>query len=169
MRTACAAICLCAAATGASAQDAKPSLPDLTADAKELGDERKYVVFHKTGISFEAARRDLSACARHSARSQHRSAGDFVPWGEDDKGNVVNYDGGQYGMVGAVMASIIDGPLNRSVRQTIMIRCMTPRGYTRYRAGKDQWQELFEKRDDWIPIAAVIASGPVPPTPEAKP
>lgn len=175
MKALTTALLLCCVSSAAYAQEEptdgpqRPALPDLTADTKELGDARKYVVFHKPGISYEDALRDMTACARHSNRSAARKTDYFVPRGRDDKGNPVVYDGGNFGLVGAVLASIIDGPIERSVRQTTMIRCMTPRGYTRYRAAKDQWQEIFEKRDDWVQVAAVIASGPVPPTPEAKP
>ena len=155
-----------ASPTVAMAQMAPPPVPDLSAEESELGDERKYVVFHKPGVSFEEALRDMSACARHSQRAQHRTAPAFVPRGRDDRGAPVTYDGLNYGLVGLAIASIIDGPIERSLRQTVMIRCMTPRGYDRYRMGKDQWQELFEGDSDWVPIAAAIAAGPVPPTPK---
>jgi hypothetical protein len=160
---------LMAGVAPASAQSVPPPIPDLAVPEKELGDERKYVVFHKPGVSYEDALRDMSACARHASRTTQRTAPGFVPWGRDEAGQVVAYDGLNFGLVGLAIGAIIDGPIERSVRQTTMIRCLTPRGYVRYRAGKDQWQELFEKNEDWIPIAAAIASGPTPPTPKANP
>lgn len=155
--------------TPLAAQPAPPPIPNLAVPEKELGDQRKYVVFHKPGVSYEDALRDMSACARHSSRTTQRTAPGFVPWGRDEAGRGVTYDGLNFGLVGLAIGAIIDGPIERSVRQTTMIRCLTPRGYIRYRAGKDQWQQLFEKNEDWVPLAAAIASGPTPPTPKANP
>ena len=156
------AVCLAGALVAAAAAPAiasePPPVPDLAAAEKDLGDARKYVLFHKEGVSYQDALRDITACASHGTRTVQRTAPGFVPWGRDDQGSPITYDGGNFGLVGSVIGSIIDGPIERSIRQTTMIRCMTPRGYVRYRASKDQWQELFEKRDDWIPLAAAIAS-----------
>ncbi|MBV7259228.1 hypothetical protein [Erythrobacter crassostreae] len=146
-----------------------PPIPDLSSPEGKLGDARKYVVFHKADTTYEAALSDVKECAAHSGRLVQRKANTFVPWGRDDAGNAVAYDGGQFGLVGFAIASIIDGPIERSIRQSSMIRCMTPRGYVRYRANKDQWQELFETGENGSELLAAIAAGPVPPTPEAKP
>ncbi|TRD10776.1 hypothetical protein FGU71_02095 [Erythrobacter insulae] len=146
-----------------------PAIPDLSSPENELGDERKYIVFHKEGISYERALSDVKECAAHSGRLVQRKADTFIPWGRDETGRAVTYDGGQFGLVGFAIASIIDGPIERSIRQSIMIRCMTPRGYVRYRANKDQWQDLFENGENGSEILAAIASGPVPPTPKANP
>lgn len=142
-----------------------PPVPDLIVDEKKLGDERKYVFFHKQGVSFEDALRDMSECGRHARRAQHRTAPAFIPWGRDDGGNPVAYDGLNYGLVGAAIGAIIAGPIERSARQTVMIRCLTPMGYDRYRASTEQWQDIFEGGDDWVPLAAAIAAGPTPSTP----
>lgn len=155
--------------SAAIAQVIAPEAPDLVVDEKQYGDERKYVVFHQTGVSFEDAQRDIHACSQHAVRSRARTAPSFIPWRRDIKGATITYDFSYFGLAGFVIASIIDGPIERSVRQTVMIRCMTPRGYIRYRSSKDQWQELFEKNDNWVPIAASIASGPTPATPRADP
>lgn len=168
-------ICLAAVTITAplAAQDvdtARPvPIPDLSSPENKLGDERKYVVFHKPDISYEEALADVTECAAHSGRLVQRKANTFVPWGRDEAGHAISYDGGQFGLVGFAIASIIDGPIERSIRQSIMIRCMTPRGYERFRANKDQWQELFEGEGNGSEVLAAIASGPIPPTPKANP
>jgi hypothetical protein len=148
------------------AEVARPPVPDLITDPKTFGDDRKYVVFHKDGVSFSDALQDISECARHARRAQHRTAPSFVAWGRDQTGKLVSYDSFNFGLTGLVIASIIDGPIERSARQTVMIRCLTPMGYQRYRAASAQWQAIFEGRDDWVPVAAAIASGPTPSTPK---
>jgi hypothetical protein len=165
VRAIIAGTALLAAPIAARAEITPPSVPSLAASEAEWGDERKYVYFHKPGVSFADALRDISECARHARRTAQRTAPAFVPWGRDDRGSPVTYEGLNYGLVGAAIGAIIAGPLERSARQTVMIRCLTPMGYSRYRAGKDQWQAIFEGDGDWVPVAAAIASGPVPPTP----
>ena len=168
MRAIIAGLALLAVASGARAQIQPPTVPSLAASEADFGDARKYVYFHKPGVSFADALRDISECERHARRSAQRSAPAFVPWGRDERGSPVTYDGLNYGLVGAAIGAIIDGPLERSARQTVMIRCLTPMGYRRYRAGKDQWQTFFESGGDWVPMAAAIASGSQPPTPEVN-
>ena len=155
---------------GAAREQAQPpAIPDLSSEERDLGDERKYIYFHKAGVSYEEALADVQECAAHATHLQQRTGKSFVPWGRNDAGLNVTYDGGQYGLVGAVIGAIIAGPLERSIRQSIMIRCLDPRGYTRYRANKDQWQQLIEDGENPNEMLAAIASGPVPPTPKANP
>lgn len=162
-----AVLVLIAAAVPAHAE--QPEIPDISADERDLGDERKFVVFHKPDVTYEEALADIRECSAHATHLVQRRADSFVPWGRDDAGQAVTYDGGNYGLVGMAIGAIIAGPLERSIRQTIMIRCMDPRGYTRYRANEEQWKELFEKSENGKELLAAIASGPVPPTPKANP
>ena len=146
-----------------------PPIPNLAVPEKDLGDERKFVVWHKQGVSYDEALRDITECSAHAGRLVQRKGDTFVPWGREDSGRIVTYDGGGYGLVGLAIASIIAGPLERSISQSILIRCMDPRGYTRHRANEEQWKDLFEKGENGLEIYAAIASGPVPPTPVANP
>jgi hypothetical protein len=75
-----------------------------------------------------------------------------------------------YGLVGVAIMAIISGPLDRSVRQSRMMRCMLPRGYARYRTSESMWKQLNGKDlAQSILVQAKIASGPVPPTERTLP
>jgi hypothetical protein len=139
-------------------------LSDLAAPEEELGDERKYWVLHKPGISLEAATADLTFCWRFVPHGVQRRTPTFVPWGQVDATRPVSYDGGQYGLVGAAIGAIIAGPLERSIRQTRLFRCMVPRGYARYRVTEEMWKRLYQAEPEVaIATLARIASGPSPP------
>jgi hypothetical protein len=103
---------------------------------------------------------------RHG-RAVQRATPSFVPWQKRDAARPVRYDGGSYGLVGAAIGAMIAGPLERSIRQTRMFRCMVPRGYSRYRVTEDMWKRIYEAEPEQaIATLAAIASGPVPPTPQ---
>ncbi|WP_157218840.1 hypothetical protein [Flavisphingomonas formosensis] len=146
------------------------AMPDLAVPANELGDDRKYIVFHKPGVTMEQAEADLSFCWRFLPHGVQRTAPSFIPWQQGDATRPVVYSGGSYGLVGAAIGAIIAGPLERSVRQLRLYRCMLPRGYVRYRTSETVWKLL--NGDDAarsIRLQARIAAGPVPPTPRADP
>ena len=42
----------------------------------------------------------------------------------------------------APIMAIIDGPIDRSIRQSRMMRCMLPRGYARYRTSEALWKQI---------------------------
>lgn len=145
------------------------AIPNLNVPQAELGDERKFFVFHKAGVTLDEARADLGFCSRYIPRGQQRFLPDFVAWQHVDPAKPVPTDIG-YGLVGVAIMAIIDGPIDRSVRQTRMMRCMLPRGYARYRTSETLWKQL--NSDDLaasVEIQARIASGPVPPTPRTLP
>ncbi|MDB5710786.1 MAG: hypothetical protein JWL96_2856 [Sphingomonas bacterium] len=167
---------LAAAATPLSAQTAPPveqaeALPDLAVPADKLGDDRKYIVFHKPGVTVEQARADLSFCWRFLPHGVARQAPGFVPWRKADANRPVRYDGGAYGLVGLAIGAIIAGPLERSIRQSRLYRCMVPRGYARYRTSEDVWKLLNtgSAAPRAIMLQARIAAGPTPPTPKVEP
>ncbi len=163
-------------ATPALAQGSAPPMlpaipvPNLAADARPLGDERKFFVFHQADTSLEQARADLGFCFRYAQTGQGIVLPYYYPWKGKDAGEPYVYNPGQYGIVGAVMLMMIAGGLERSKRQINMMRCMLPRGYARYRISEELWKELNGKdRLASIEVQARIASGPVPPTPRLKP
>ena len=145
------------------------AVPDLHVSDSDLGDERKFFLFHKQGVSFAEAHADLSFCSRYIAHGRQRSLPDFVPWQHDDPAKPFQ-NNLNYGLVGVAIMAIIEGPLERSIRQARMMRCMLPRGYARYRTSEALWKELNGKDiQASIPVLARIASGPVPPTPRTLP
>jgi hypothetical protein len=145
------------------------AVPDLAVPAQELGDERKFFVIHKPGVTFEAAREDLAFCFRYVPRGDMRRYPSFVPWQETSPA-VSAPQTLNYGLVGVAIMAIISGPLDRSVRQSRMMRCMLPRGYARYRTSETLWKQLNGKDlAQSILVQAKIASGPVPPTERVLP
>ena len=72
---------------------------------------------------------------------------------------------------GTAIGAIIQGPLERSVRQSRLYACMLPRGYARYRTSEDVWSLLNDDANPQksIRLQALIAAGPVPPTPRMEP
>ena len=153
----------------ASAAVAETPVPDLNMPDNALGDERKFFVFHKAGVSFEQARADLGFCSRFIARGQQRFLPDFVAWKQVDPAtpipNQLNY-----GLVGAAIMAIIAPAIDRSIRQARMMRCMLPRGYARYRTSEALWKQInSEDLAASVEVQARIASGPVPPTPRTLP
>ena len=175
MRQSCLAMILVSAAgPGWAQQAAAPDpasieVPDLNIAPQQLGDPKKFFVFHKSGVTFEAARQDLAFCSRYIARGVSRQYPSFVPWQSDPPADPI-VQTVNYGLVGVAIMAIISGPLERSIRQSRMMRCMLPRGYARYRISESLWKQL--NGDDLarsILVQAKIASGPVPPTERTLP
>jgi hypothetical protein len=160
---------LAAAGLAANAVVASGRMPDLNVPENALGDERKFFVFHKSGVSLEQARADLGFCSRYIARGQQRFLPDFVAWKQPDPATPVP-SALSHGLVGLGIMAIVDGPIDRSVRQARMMRCMLPRGYARYRTSEALWKTINSKDlAASIEVQAKIASGPVPPTPRTLP
>jgi hypothetical protein len=169
---------LAAAALSASplaAQDSPPppppqpiAVPDLVAADGKYGNELKYFVFHKQGASFEAARADIAECTLHTVHGRQLKMPAFVAWDDNDRQAEAVEFNGAYGLVGLAIYSIIAGPLERSLRQEVMMACMLPRGYDRYSVSEETWKQIHE--GDNVPalidLQATIASGPVPRTPK---
>jgi hypothetical protein len=167
-------VLLVASADPGLAQQTIPSetaiaIPDLHIANSDLGDERKFFVFHKVGVSFAEARADIGFCSRFILRGQQRFLPDFVAWKQVDPANPIPNQL-NYGLVGEVIMAIIAPAIDRSVRQTRMMRCMLPRGYARYRTSEALWKQINSSDlAASIEIQARIASGPVPPTPRTLP
>jgi hypothetical protein len=154
----------------APAPAAGAGLPDLTVPVGNYGDPRKYFLLHKPGVTVEQAEADLSFCWRFLPRGVERSAPGFVPWGKTDAPRPSAPAVNAYGLVGVGIAAIVAGPINRSLRQSRIFRCMVPRGYARYRTSEAFWHQL--NSDDAVQsvhLQALIAAGPVPPTPRIRP
>lgn len=145
-------------------------LPDLAVPDHDLGDINKYVVMVKPDVSFDQAQRDLGFCWRFLARGAPRSTPGFIPWPLTEAARRERPQIGSYGLAGAVIGAALAGPIDRSLRQNRMFRCMLPRGYERYRTSQAVWMHLNSGDDDTaIDAQPRIASGPVPPTPRVQP
>jgi hypothetical protein len=156
-------------AAQAHANELQP-LPDLNVAEKDLGDARKFVVFHSRDVTAEQAEADLLYCYQFLPHGVARRAASFVPWSKSDSANPVTYGGGSYGLVGYGIAAIIDGPLERSIRQSRLYRCMIPKGYDRYRTSEAVWKRLNENNGlAGVKLQARIAAGPPPPTARVLP
>lgn len=148
---------------------AQPPLPDLAVAPAQLGDARKYWVLHKPGVTAEQAAADLSFCWRFLPRGAQRTLPDFVPWRRATARKKADYSLPQFGLVGVAIGAIIAGPIERSLRQSRLFRCMVPRGYDRYRTSENVWKQL--NSDDAagsIALQARIAASPPPPTPRVE-
>jgi hypothetical protein len=153
-----------------AASETSVATPDLNLPANALGDERKYFVFHKPGVTVEQATSDLGFCWRFLPHGFQRPIPSFVPWQRSDGVRKAPNTIGPYGLVGDIIGGIVAGPLERSMRQSRMFRCMVPRGYARYRTSEALWKEInMGDAAQAIRIQALIAAGPVPPTPRVLP
>lgn len=145
------------------------AVPDLNIPPRQLGDPKKFFVFHKPGVTFEAARQDIAFCSRYIARGMQRQYPSFVAWQSEPPPDPI-VQSVNYGLVGVAIMAIISGPLERSIRQSRMMRCMLPRGYARYRISESLWKQLNgDDLERSVLVQAKIASGPVPPTERTLP
>lgn len=144
------------------------AVPDLVAPDGKYGNELKFFVFHREGTSFDAARADIAECSRHLSRGKQLKMPAFVAWEDSDRTAEAVEFNGSYGLVGLAFYSILEGPLDRSIRQQVVMRCMLPRGYDRYSVTEDMWKQIHqgENPEELIDLQAAIASGPVPATPK---
>jgi hypothetical protein len=168
------ALALLGGAPPASAQLAPPptgpSIASLAVPDNQLGDARKYFLLHKPGVSVEQAQADLSFCWRFLPHAGSKIVPGFVAWQRATAAKPVDYSLTQYGLVGDAIGAIIAGPLERSMRQSRIFRCMVPRGYARYRTSEAIWKQLNTgDAAQSIRLQAQIAAGPVPPTPQVLP
>lgn len=173
IRIGAALAALLGAASAASAQAGSPpdpatvTLPDMTPtrDPHVVADGWRHFYFHKASVSYAQAYADFADCYRFLP------AGDltgmlpmFRPWTMPIEPGPERRPGlNPYGPIGAVIAGMVAGPIERRQRQSRMRRCMEPRGYVRYPLREDVWRQLI---DDYslqsIAMQAKAASGPAP-------
>lgn len=156
------------------AQESSPqtdlTVPNLAVDEKDLGDPKKYFVFHQPSVSFETAESDLKFCWRHLGTQYMRDATDFIPWQQNQNSEEKEVVLTQYGIVGAVIGAWVIQAEGRRIRQNRMFNCMSPRGYQPYRTSQKIWNELnTDDVSQSIYLQAKIASGPIPPSPQVLP
>jgi hypothetical protein len=155
----------------ARAQDSPPLpdpativVPDLSGSVKPevVKEGAKYFLFHKEGVSFETAHADLSECFLFLQPGSWESVnmGRFVPW-ESRAGRRTLPSRNPYGLVGAVLLDIAEGPLAHRDYQAKMRTCMEPRGYRRHGVAAAIWKRVTGlPPEQSIGVQAKIASGP---------
>jgi len=169
------ALLLAGAAQAHAAEPAAPdpstvSMPDLSG-ATTADDEKgfdKYYYFHRAGTDFATALADIQYC-------DGLARGLSTPFGNAE--TPYPYNGTLAGAVGgaignALVSAIFGSAQARHARRVNIRRCMHYKGYGRYGARKDAWQQFnFEeglsgvaddKRRTFLMQQAKVASGPKP-------
>ncbi len=133
-------------------------------DPKVVADGHKFFFFHRADTSFAEAYSDIRECRSFIRRGAFPPQSEFVPWVEPAQ-RPVQSTTSPYGLVGAVIGSIIMPKLNRGLDNNMLRRCMEPRGYLRFPLPESSWSMINESADEQqnILMQAKLASGPVPP------
>ncbi len=147
------------------------AVPNLLIPEAQLGDARKHFVFHKVGVSFDQAQKDLTFCRKFLSPINYGHTPSFAPWSEGNfAGPVVVDNYPAFGLIGAGIASMATKSLERDAMRARLFRCMVPRGYARYRTSEYLWNQINNDESEVsIRIQSAIASGPIPPTPQVLP
>jgi hypothetical protein len=157
-------------AIASSSNHSRPQVPDLTVATPDLGDAGKHYIFHKAGITEEQARGDFASCARHLVRSYARPVPSFVAWRRSTGVEPVSYSFPQFGLIGAVMADVLQSAMERDLRRKRMLLCMLPRGYSLYHTSEAVWKQLNgDKIEQSLQLQAIISAGPAPSSPRLLP
>jgi hypothetical protein len=157
------------------AQEALPepasiSVPDVaTSDPKVLAQGHKFFFFHRADTSFADAVSDIATCRSFMRRGELRPLSKFIPW-EEPASRAAQRAVSPYGLVGAVISSIITPKLDRGADNNILRRCMEPRGYQRFPVAEAIWNDMNGEKDEQrnILMQAKLASGPEPSTPAVR-
>ena len=158
------------------------AVPDLRfqpteSDQRDFG---KYFYFHKPGVSFEAARADLTECRGYSQNlglfpkipaNVPINANFIEQTYEDPPGNLRVAEVDPYTIPGAIAytvveagigALVIPGEINKRVVAN-MRKCMGFKAYKRYGLSRDLWRQLNQGGlEQALLMQAKIASGPEP-------
>lgn len=134
----------------------------------------KYFYFWRADTTFEQAYADFADCYRFlPVPGTDLTVPTFVAWrGAEglDKAEP-NYNP-QYGLMGAAIAAMVAGPIERRASQSRMRRCMEPRGYQRFPVSEETWEQIVDGYSPGsIAVSARLASGPHPdadPLPEDR-
>lgn len=140
------------------------AVPDLSQSASPAVVEEgwKYFFFRKPGVTYREAYGDFADCFRFLQPSNWQSVSmtRFVPW-ESKAGRNTRPPAYSYGLVGALLGSMVEGTLNRRDYQARMRACMEPRGYVRYGVPQSIWDDVSHRPlEQWAAAQAKIASGP---------
>jgi hypothetical protein len=140
-------------------------VPDVSpsSDPRVERQGHKFFYFNNPDVTFAQAYSDLAECRQHLVTGAIVTTPGFVPWVETVNRPVVRSYNQAYGLVGAVIGSILLDHLERGVRANKMRICMTPRGYKRYAIPEASWEKLNEASESEILLMqAKIAAAPKP-------
>ncbi|HEY0115127.1 MAG TPA: hypothetical protein VGB54_05350 [Allosphingosinicella sp.] len=147
------------AAAGAPPPEAVTAYQPAPGDADNFW---RYFFFWRGGTTAEAARADLAECGGY-ARDPALWA--RIPERMPLEGGVQGADGsgGQYGLVGVAMFSLVQGGLERRIALANMRRCMGFKGYRRYGLSAALWEPLNRgSPEQVVDRLAAIAAGAEP-------
>lgn len=152
------------------------TVPEITGgrDDRVVRNGWKFFYFWRENTTYEQAYADFSDCYRFlPVPNIMPGTPAFVAWRRPDGAAIREpvYNP-QYGIVGAIIGSMVAGPLERRASQSRMRRCMEPRGYQRFPATEEVWEQIIDSYSaNSIAVKAKIASGPRPdadPLPEDR-
>lgn len=149
-----------------SPDPASITVPDLShsGEPNVVANGWKYFFFHKEGVTFTQAHGDISECFGFLRKSNWYDVmlPRFVPWRRPNPAiRKATYEPGYYGLVGDLIAGMVEGTLVRRDLQSKMRRCMETRGYSRYGVAEEVWENVIAlPPEQAIAIEAKIASGP---------
>lgn len=155
--------------TPAAAQEipdpASVAPPDLSsaADPAVAKDGWKHFFFWKPGMTYRQAYLDFADCYRFlPVGGALGILPIFAPWREAPK-TAPFVPTPQFGLVGALIGSMVAGPIERRSRQSRLRRCLEPRGYVRFALSQDAWEALVgDFSPASIAIQAKAATAPRP-------
>lgn len=149
---------------------AKLEMPKLTFDEtpEDAANFDKYYYFHRAGVSYADAYRDVVECDGYARGLQSGMGYTQVPY--PYAGTLAGAAGG---MIGNAMAMAIFGSgEKRRLRRVNMRQCMNFKGYQRYGLRKDLWEEFHfeeglsgmpdERRFDFLKRQALVAANATP-------
>lgn len=143
---------------------ASVTVPDLSrsGDPAVVANGWKYFFFQKQAVTYAQAHADISECFGFLQKAGWAEVllPRFVPW-RRPTASKTTYIPSYYGLVGDLMAGMVEGTLVRRDLQSKMRRCMETRGYTRYSVAEEIWENIIAlPPEEAIAIQAKIASGP---------
>ena len=145
------------------------SAADLNFEIEEKHSEEfhKYFYFHRSGVSFEAAKAEIGECYeyRNGPAGMEGQFINIVPTfvSLSEKQVNVPYVQNEAGLVGMVIGDIVSASLVLKNQGQRMRKCMEYKGYDRYGLSKDLWKQITNiDAATYIDVHARIASGPAP-------
>ena len=165
-----AVFCIAANAAGTNAvpppvDPAKVTVPPLvfTPKPRDGGNEWRYHVFQKDGVSFEIALADLRQCTAYTnGLVAQAPIPAFVPFGASGFA-VAGPRFANMGLVGNLVIDAFMSGMQSEMESYNLRRCMTYKGYRRYGVTRKLWSELTKGSSEEVTVRmALIASGAKP-------
>ena len=152
-------------ATAEAAGRAQIELPPITYgdDPDVAKNGYKFFFFHNPAITIEEAAVDFADCRQHLQEAEPLRLPGFVRWSEKETREAPQEVISPYGLVGAVLTSIIAPKAARGKRKNKMRLCMGRRGYVRYAMNEEAYDAINTGEEvDVIAMQAKLATDPAP-------